>query len=379
MRRAGALTLLSTALFAAELVGEVSPPQKVAARAPAVIQPEPLADSPSWTWAGPQFVQADKQGRVFLLKGDGLEIFKISGAGKVTANGRLEVPPGLGFSGVPDEAVLSSGGAAWRTLEFSGRVLDFSDPKNPRPAQSEWVVSSLTAGSSEPIVSVLPAKLGRDGSEGIPRWKPPLLASWDGKKWISLVAGEIEQAEESVRAAAPPSFLSLRAKYALASAQAPNRHLWVVDRYRYRLRHYSPSGVLREVVTVPNFASDANDINDEVSARGGGDVPPTEDWSSKPVVQALGVAPDGTVYLLVETGSGLALDRYPSAEGRLERTLLQGVDLGVGKPTIAATRSEIYFAARLGSQGLWRIDNEVLQTARWQEVAGVTTSRTVAP
>jgi hypothetical protein len=56
---------------------------------PATITATHLADLPSLAWKGGQFIQADKEGHIFLLREEALEVYQLSGENQLTPRGRL--------------------------------------------------------------------------------------------------------------------------------------------------------------------------------------------------------------------------------------------------------------------------------------------------
>src|SRR6478609_4572171 len=64
-------------------------PPLEAAEAPGSITATRLADLPSRDWSGDQFLQADKEGRIFLLREETLEVYQLSGDHRLASRGRL--------------------------------------------------------------------------------------------------------------------------------------------------------------------------------------------------------------------------------------------------------------------------------------------------
>ena len=102
-------------------------------------------------------------------------------------------------------------------------------------------------------------------------------------------------------------------------------------------------------------------------ARGGKAYP----FTAVQVVAALVEGADGAIYLLVNPGAGdtLALDRYDSVRGVLERAALSLK--GSGNFTLASGKDGLYLAAWNAKDGRWRIPWQDIEQATWKEVEGV--------
>lgn len=86
------------------------------------IAPSALTDVPSLQWREKQTVQADREGRVFLLRDKTFELFQISSGGSLVPKGRLlrcsvslETPP-------IQDVSMNRAGDAWMLFAFPNRL-----------------------------------------------------------------------------------------------------------------------------------------------------------------------------------------------------------------------------------------------------------------
>lgn len=347
----------------------------------ATLRPEALPvaeDTPRWP--GPQFVQADKEGRVYVLRADTLELFQIIPSGKLASRGVLEAAGAdPGEKTVVRQAAMSPGGDAWALLEASNRVRIFrSGEEKPLP-QTSWMVTALALQGDDPVAAVIPAQ--RSGSPEMarvdadhPPAKPPFLLQTGKTKWETLVEGEffeLGSAEAGVGQ-------QVRAGTEVWLATNAKREIWVAYRNAYRLQRYSPLGRLKDEIVVGEGKVEWVQRSDEDWKR-------LEDLArknkfpfrrtqlapvqGKAVVRAMTLGRDDRAYLLVEAPEGLALDRFDPNPANLgvERILLAGLDSG--RLTLAAGRHALFLASAQGDGGRWSLDWAVLDAAKWQPVA----------
>lgn len=235
------------------------------------------------------------------------------------------------------------------------------------------MVSAVAAGQGEPLVAVLPAEMGTATPASLRLDVPPLLQHWDGRRWSVLAEGRF--GDERPAGVSYPEYL--RGEFAVFLAPTPERHLWVTDEHAYRLRHFSPSGVLKDELVVGDGRAVWKERTAEEWARaetaakkaglafsrGSLSASRAED-----LIRATAVGRDGSVYVLVQTEKGLALDRFHPALLSLDRVILTGVESGPGRLTMAAGQHGLYIAGRSGRDGLWLIHSETLDEADWQPV-----------
>jgi hypothetical protein len=353
-----------------------------AAEEPTRVTPEPLpAGETSITWSAPQFLQADKEGRVFVLRSDTLEVFQIAAGDKLVSRGPLEAVGSAGSGDQPilRQAVMSTAGDVWLLLDSSHSVRLFRGGKEKPLPQTDWIVSAVTAPSGNPVLAVEPAQAdhGHDATAATdphhPPAKPPFLLSLGDTDWDTLVQGDYFRLGNS-RASIGQE---MRAGAAVWLTSDTAGSIWVAHRNAYRLQHYSPLGKLKDEIVVGDgkvqwasrTADDRNRLEtiakeNKLPFRQSGVSPVQE----TPVVLSMILGRDGRVYLLVESQKGLALDRFDPdpANQSLERVMLSG--LQSGRYTMAAGRHALYLATLQGNGGRWSLSWEALDSAKWRKV-----------
>lgn len=345
------------------------------------VRAEPLAvDDSSPIWEGRQFLQADKQGRVFLLNADTLEVFQITTNGKLSLREELKPLADHEASRLVHQAVMSPSGDVWVLLQPGNRVRRFEGRKEkPLPAV-KWRPAAVAAPDGAPVIAVLPMEIvsGRDMGGDLEsresREKPPFLLRLGSTRWETLQEGDFLFLEN------PDAGLldSARGASEVWLAATPEGSLWVANRNAYRLQHVSPLGKVKLELVVGKGKPEWIERTEENWTRLE-EIARKEKFpfsrsrlstvTYKPVVRAMAYGRDGRVYLAVDTPDGLALDRFDPDPNRqvLERVLLQGIE--PGNLTMAAGRHALFFAAVEGTQGRWSIGWELLETAKWKPVA----------
>jgi hypothetical protein len=346
-------------------------------------EPLPVMES-SPSLRGPQFMQADKQGRVFLLDGDTLEIFQIVAGDKLASRGKLDATGSVeaGERAVLRQAVMSPAGDVWLLLDSTGKVRLFRSGKEKSLPPTDWIVTALAAPRGTPLLAVKPGQRASGRDVGVtddpdhPPVRPPFLLEMGDSEWETLVQGDYFRLGET-RASVGHE---IRAGSEVWMATEPNGTIWIAYRNAYRLKRYSPLGKLKDEIVVgagtvkwaERSAEDWKKLEavakeNKFAFRRSG-VSPVQETA---VVRAMTLGRDGRVYLLVETPKGLALDRFDPDPARqvLERVLLSGIDSG--RFTMAAGRHALYLAALAGNGGRWKLPWESLEAAKWELVEDV--------
>lgn len=321
---------------------------------------EPFGASPSWT--GPQKVQADSRGAVFLLRGDTLEVYPVLKNGTLGKPAKLESAGSL--EGPVIDAAMGSGPGDW-LLRLPSTLHGFVDGKEKVLPPLPWKPWSVAYLRGTPVVGVLPQASAVNGMvivhpEAAVPAKAPAVMALSGDRWSVLVedAGPAGRDSNSAVESCARSLLGDR-----------EGKLWAARSYAYVLDRYSPAGhrLLRLTVEKEQVAHrDAGTVAVPAEVGAG------ERASFHPFLGVLRVSDlteglDHRLYLLVQTGKGTALDRYDPALSTLERVQL-GLDLP-GNATLAAGRDALYLAAHSGGSGRWRIAWDDLDRARWTKVA----------
>ncbi len=346
-----------------------------------------LAKSASLGWSDRQFVQADRLGRVYLLRARTLEIFAVTASGALKPSGQLSWATRTGEAAPIEEAALSGGGDVWVLFSKPNHLEVFQSGRRRESADSPWLVAGVAAPAGDPIVSVLPGVMDSALATGTRLAAPPSLARWDGKRWTPFVAGGFggRTRTQAGSAGSRPGvgFLEqMRAEFSRLLTGLPDGSLWVADRYAYRVRRISPLGAVRSelVLGEGKIAWEKRSADEwkhlEKLARQGGlavDRGSLSGVRAAEAIRALTVGWDGALYLVVTLPGGeIALDRFDPGPSRLERVLLSGVYRIPGTLTLAAGSDGLYLAGPSGRLGLWRIDRQTIEDAAWKPVPEAT-------
>jgi hypothetical protein len=338
----------------------------------AEIPASPLTELPSKTWPGRQLLQADQQGRVFLLRDDTLDLYQLSATHQLVPKGRLvkeddsSIQRRLTF-----DAAMSLTGDAW-VLFSSPNHLYVIQGGRLHALEAPWSVSALAADGGEPLVAVFPTEIASANPDILHLDAPPFLQQWDGKRWNTLAVGRFDGVpQEGVTWSE-----HMKGEFSVFLALAPDHHLWIADQFAYRLRRFSPSAKLEDELSAgtgrvtwsERTEKEWKDLED-VSKKNGfafsrRHLSPVR---AEEVIRALALGHDGYLYLLVRTQEGLALDRFHPALVTLDRVLLKGVEVP-GRVMMAGGQQGLYISAWSASNGVWHIDSETLAKAGWKAV-----------
>lgn len=334
-----------------------------------------LPDLPSRSWgADQQVIQADKHGRVAVLRRTTLEVYELTGSGKLLAKGRLGKDRSFSPKGYDARAVMSPDGDEWVVYTKPNYLYIFQGDEMTA-IEAPWEVSGLAADGGDLLLALAPAEMTTTSPSMLRLTALPLLQQWDGSRWSTLVEGPFPWGPpEGVNSA------EFMRSYSALLALTPEHKLWMANEFAYHLRRFSPSGALQEDLTVGggkvvwSERTEEEWAKAEAAAKKGG----MAGWSRRslsPVraetaLRGMTVGRDGAVYLLAETKQGLALDRYQPYLLSLDRVLLKGIEPPPGRLTLAAGKEGLYIAGFAGRDGIWRIDSEDLEKADWKPVPG---------
>ena len=313
-------------------------------------------------WDAPQFVQADAQGNVYLLRGDTLEVYPVTKAHDLGEPVRLE----LGVrSGSPIDAAMSSRGD-W-VLNLGTEVHYLTDGKDKAlPALRQKPVS-VGFLRDEPVAMVEPSR-GEpvdDDRRGPPLLLRPAHDGWTPELREPLQGGPGDAgAERAFRAA-----LVLDAgagRYFLARQYAYRIALRRLGRERplEELRLGSGEPVIRKSTAgdeerLRTMSQDTDTRHGTISVFHG---------VSAILALARGNG-DGRLYVLVGAGVAgerCALDRIDWDERRVERVSLNLPCLG--RASLAAGRDGLYLAEFSGERGRFFLPWAALDAAPWSLV-----------
>ena len=351
-------TILGAILLAASLAAASADSVKVVAV-------ERFAATP--TWSGPQKIQADKGGHVFLLRIDTLEIYPVGKEGRLGEPLKLEAASPINEP-VLDAAMGPGGPGDW-LLRLPQDVRWFVNGKEKTLPLLSWRPWGAGYVRSTPVVSVLPIPTPVNGTviihHGSIKEGPaaaPAVMSLEGDRWSPLV--EVAWPEQR-----DINSLTESCARVLLGDQAGK--LWTARTYGYVLERYSPAGrplskVLVDKGKVEHLGAKDVTIPAEVRQQ---DRPRFRPFLGVFKISDLTEGRDRRIYLLVQPGNGgqgVYLDRYDPTQPVLERVTL---DLEVkGMATLAAGRDGIYVVGHGGDQGRWRVSWEALDQAEWKRV-----------
>ena len=320
---------------------------------------------------GPQWVQADSQGRVTLLDGEGL-------TERSFRNGKFGDPNDLKetalVAGVVRSAARSRSGDGWLLYAPPGGLRYFRSDEEQRLPRPDWVVTSVGLHDDRPVLSVKPINPGRLRSPGFREPDTaPLILGLSGDEWETVLERRDLVDDE------------VHLDSAMLFATDSKRNLWAAHRYRYRVYQLSPAGKLRFTLEVEGGKPALDQSTDKEraaamealkeQARASGmslkDAVVTP-VMQKPTINGLTVGRDGNIYLFLPQASegSPALDRYNPYTNTLERLSLR-LDYR-GGVRMAAAREGLIVAGYSVSTGIWMLPWERLEAAKWEPVEDAT-------
>jgi hypothetical protein len=334
-----------------------------------------------------QFLAADLQGHLFLLRGDTLEVFRQgNGASFDRRMGKLACGR---LADTAYAAAMDPRGWRWAVGSPDGLALcDFA--KEQRSPGLDWEVSSVTFSRSGPLVAVAASGPTPDVATGQFQTKVPRVFGLEDDRWHPVIWAPVPELKDlpkdrmaaiaQIKANPLGAWTAVKARSDSLICAGPKDAIWLASSNSYRLQKVSVSGSLqpeREIVVGNGevewqkaTAEERQHLARDLQAQGGhlirGSALP------RGVIRALLCGGDGVVYLVVATTDGLALDRFSPSQNVLERVLLDGVTVSSGPMTVALAADELWLGGRMAADGLWRISLEDLDAARWQPVKDVT-------
>lgn len=253
------------------------------------------------------------------------------------------------------------------------RIRLFVDGKEKPIPAPEWRPWSVGFVRDTPMVCVVPRPTPAAHLRIKDLGAVPWLIAFDGDRWSNVV----EHSELSAAAAwkERSRMNEWIAEYAGFLAGDRKGKLWLASQYGYRVQRLSAGGrsLLEIRVKAPETDSrqrkaqaESADMSRQAETRGG----TAHSFEAAQVVADLTEGADGALYLLVNPGDGdtLALDRYDSVRGVLERAPLSLK--GSGNFTLASGKDGLYLAGWNAKTGRWRLSWQALEQADWKEVKG---------
>ena len=325
-----------------------------------------------------QFLAANSKGQLFLLRGDTLEVFRLSSDGGFDRRvGKLACELDMSAKSAY-VAAMDPTGLTWAVGSPHELALcDFA--KERRPEGLHWVISSLTYSRSGPLVAV--TSLGPPAGAAEARYKmtEPRVFGLKDDRWEPVAWGRVSEGPMPD----DPLKLMAEAKAESDSLICAGRKdaIWRASWNAYQLQKLSSSEKPEREIVVGKGGVEWQRLDQKEQAREAGDrraqglflIPGSGPGGpvARGVVRALLCAPDGVLYLVASTDEGLALDRFDPSQNLLERVLLDGPRVSTGPMTAALSGEELWLGGRLVGDGLWRISPDDLAAARWKPVKGV--------
>src|SRR5258706_2329353 len=212
----------------------LSPVGRAAEKPLKALVPHPLANEKgSLTWNGPQMLQADRQGHLFLLRTSTLEVYPLSPGGKVGDALKLKTAA-MEHTAPRLRAAMDSSGD-WVVREGS-RVRLFRDGKEEPVDDLSWLLSGVGMLRGDPVVSVDPVRVKAGPKDG---GAPPLVLRWTGEAWETLATEPLPAGTKD-----PWDVGVVEDRTVLLRSDADG-FLWVANANKYRIRRSSAAGHFR--------------------------------------------------------------------------------------------------------------------------------------
>lgn len=328
-----------------------------------------LKVAPGEKWDGQQYVAADSKGRVSLFRGETFEVYPVE---KATHLGEPDALETIGVEGpgpILDAAMDRHGD--WVMLQGS-EVRWFRSGKEKALPELGWIPGSVELLDGRPVVTVFPFPMGHGSREKVKR-TPPMVLALDGDDWSVLVDSEYRRVPRD------EGYVPVRQKEAVHTLVDSDDTLWLANRYRYRLAHYSAAG--RELLSLDVDEAeihhrdeleveDRRVILEEERARY---AEPTRASittnTAVSVILAIAEGRDGRIYLLVKGREGkLWLDRLDTVRGVLEGTPTTAT--APGAVSMVGGADGLYIVPYNGQRQRFLVRWEDLEAARWMPVEG---------
>lgn len=319
-----------------------------------------------------QFLATDRKGRLFLLRGDTLEVFRLRLDGDLESAGRLACrrSPENAYA-----AAMDPSGSTWAVAAtaFDLALCDFTEQR--KPSGLTGIVSSVTFSGSSPLVAVVPFGNGGMELSGRASSRVPYVFELDRNTWKPRHSAPFPEIKSRDIGFAT----QLKAQADSLICSGAKGAVWLASWNAYRVREVSAFETSGRELTVGSgkvewvkfTAQERESMDKDLKKRGldpatnqGGTVYPQS------VIRAMACGHDGTIYLFVTTKDGLALDRFEPSQRSLERVLLEGVKVSDGPMSAVLANGELVFVGRSVEDSLWRIAPEALDAAPWQPVRG---------
>ena len=363
---------MTNALRIALLAGTTVAPLGAADAPPAHVRAVTL---PAPSLAEHQFVQADKDGRVFLLDSRTLDVLPLTarGLGAVT----LRLTPRAPLKEPVSRAAMGTTSDVWFVKANDPCFFAGGEEKPLPPAQ--WWPDNVALLGDTPVIAVRPGLMIGARPANIRDMRLPEEAPWllslSGDRWEPLVTGNWKDTGEGMG--------DTMTAFAVKVAASSNRSFWMAREYAYRVRRLSPTGRLREELVVGEgtptrlsgeaiAAAEKNAAAFAAAHPKPGQAPGSSSASfftpmtNAPVIKAITEGRDGRLYVLATVAGDLVLDRYDPVVKKMGRVRLPFTYTGI--MSMAAGKDGLFFAAYQAKAGRWLVPWEELERARWSAV-----------
>ena len=330
----------------------------------------PQAFAPDLAWEGSHFLRADRAGNIYLFRAEKGEVYPVSKSGELGKPQSLQTAnESLGYV---HSVALSASGDTWLVYAES-RVRFFVDGKEKPITAPEWRPWSVGFLRDTPMICVVPRPTPAAHLRLKDLGAVPWLIAFDGDRWNNVVEhSELSAADAWKERSRMNEWI---AEYAGFLAGDRKGKLWMASQYGYRVQRLSAGGRPLLEIRVKTREADspkrkaqagAAEMVKQAEVRGG----TAQSFEAAQVVADLTEGADGALYLLVNPGDGntLALDRYDSVRGVLERAPLSLE--GSGNYTLASGKDGLYLAAWNAKMGRWKLSWQALEQADWKKVEG---------
>lgn len=315
-----------------------------------------------------QFLAADRKGRLFLLRGDTLEVFRLEDELKPIGKLKCIRPPEVAYAAAMDPA-----GSTWvvSTSIQEVALCDFVEQK--RPAGLAGWVSSVTFSATAPLVAVVPFGGRSMDLAGQVEPRVPRVFELDRSTWKPVSWAPLPEVSDPKLGA----FTQIKAQTDSLICSGPKDSIWLASWNSYRLEEVSDSERPQHTLVVGSGkvawekrSQDEQESGMAEARKRGRDPKGVVPVYPRNVIRSILCGRDGLIYLIVSSDKGIAIDRFSPSMATLERAYLAKVEVSGGPMTAVLTSDEIVFGGRFIEDGLWHISLEALSEASWTPVLG---------
>jgi hypothetical protein len=331
---------------------------------------------------GPRYLRTDEKGRLYLLHGSSLAVYRVHGGAVARKPERVLAADGA--QEFISDAQSCAGADSWVLFSLGAQRLRlFARGEQQVLPSPPWFVTGVACPGGSPTISVTTGTI-RPPDAMVPekdRWREPhLLLTWKGERWEPFLdrpelPGQRTQGQRE-------RFAASLTNAQVVTARGREGSLWLAHAHQYYVQRVNRSG---RVVT--SFFDEASRVDMrprtkqeieqlEAAFDSDGERAPEGEFPpvARRVVAGVAEAADGMVYLLVETkdGSGsLALDRYNPVELKVDRAFV-GVPSDTKIKSFVAGSDGLYLATPTVGLGAWWLPWDELDQGDWKPVQGLT-------